>query len=133
MNVKERKLVENDKFIEEDAFNTTQKKQKELKPTYQVMVLTRVINMIQDLVSGGQILEDFSSYGVSSNPVSNDLILSILSDQTKKSLMNIISKKHKERDDDIKSSIAKSDEERVDFKILHHVLEKLIWKWQLKK
>ncbi len=39
--------------------------------------------------------------------------------------MNSITKKHKERDGDIKSSTASSDEETAESKILHHVLEKL--------
>ncbi len=43
MNAKERKHVESD--TEKDAINTIQK-QKNLNPTYQVMVLTRVISDI---------------------------------------------------------------------------------------
>ncbi len=40
MNARERKRAESD--TEEDAINTTQK---QLNPTYQVMVLTRVISL----------------------------------------------------------------------------------------
>ncbi len=57
--------------------------------------------------------------------VTYDPILGTLSDQTKKRLMKNITKKCNERDDDMKSCIANSDEKTLDSKVLHHVSEKM--------
>ena len=74
--------------------------------------------------SSENFLEEFSSSDDLSNFFSKDQILSTVSDEAKKILMNSITKKHKERDDNIKSSNANSDDESLNSKILHHVPEK---------
>ncbi len=75
-----------------------------------------------------QIIELFSISGDSSKTISDDPILSKVSDDTQKRLMGSITKKHKERDKDIKSSDATSDEVTVDSNILHCVPNKWISK-----
>ncbi len=75
-----------------------------------------------------QILKEFYGSSDPSNFITNNPIFRKHSDQTKKSPMKRITRKHKERDDDIKSCIANSDEKMVDSNILHHVAEKLRWK-----
>ncbi len=81
-----------------------------------------------ELKSGEQILKEFYSSSDPSIFISNNPNLSILSDQEKKRQMKNISKKHKERDDNMKSCIADSDEKMVDSKILHCLLEKMTLK-----
>ncbi len=83
--------------------------------------------------SGEKFSEEFSSSGDSSNFISNNQIFSGVSDATKKSIMNSIAKKCKEvqrstkkckeRDNNIKTSMTNSADKSVDSKIHHHVPE----------
>ncbi len=74
--------------------------------------------------SGEKISEEFSNSGDPSHFIPNNQILSGVSDETNKSILNRTKKKRKERDDNIKSSIANSDDENVDSTINHRVPEK---------
>ncbi len=86
-----------------------------------------------ELRSGEKFSEESSNSGNPRNFISNNQILSRVSDEKKKSSMNSILKKRKERDKNIKSGIANSDNESVDSKIHHHVQEKLRQKWKLNR
>ncbi len=55
---------ESNEVTEEDAFNTVQKKQRNLMPIYQLMMLTRLMSLNRDLVKN---LKEFSGSIDSSN------------------------------------------------------------------
>ncbi len=76
---------------------------------------------------------EFFDSGDPINSVSYNPILSELSDQTQKYLMKSITMKCNKRGDDIKSSIASSDEKTVDSNILHCILVKLRRNWKHNK
>ncbi len=61
------------------------------------------------LWSGEQIHRECYGSSDPSNIISNNPVLSELSDQDNKTLMTIMTQKFKERDDDMKSCIANSD------------------------
>ncbi len=64
-----------------------------------------------DSSNGQLIIKVFSDSGYPSNSFSNDPILSKLSNQTQKCLINSKARKRKDRDEDIKSSNTSIDEE----------------------
>ncbi len=86
-----------------------------------------------ELRSGEKFPEEISISGNLNNFITNNQILGVLSDETKKSIMNSIAKKRKERDNNIKSSIANSDDKSVDSKIHHCVPQKLRQKGKLNR
>ncbi len=76
-----------------------------------------------ELNSCEKVSEEFSNSGDPSNFIPNNQIFSGVSGETNKSNQDSIGKKRKERDNNIKSSIANSDDENVD-SMIHHCVPK---------